>query len=570
MPLKFNKNLKPIKKIKDNDFVWFKFSENQTGLQEICLLDKNTNFIVSSPFANKKRRVASHMAWAGARHSRAPGMSWEILSEMGEKGVDPDKKLETTFITYGHASVADMANIMIHIEEIPMHLAMAIFNDHALNGGQEKSTRYQTKFLKIRIDKDLDKKGINDTTIKSMYKKYFEKSEYLTKKYFNEVEKIFRVIFKPSNKREENSLTARTLDTTRVFMPLGLKTGMSINTSAREWARFIGDLKASPIVEYKQLAEHIQIFLTPPPKIERDLNFKAEAPSLIRHTEPNIIPQQNLLDLEGYLQKKFPKQVKKFKKRVNKKIKIKNQNVYYFSAKNENTYLNILIAQKINILYPYIEIKELVRFTKNINKKQKEEIIKIIFANHNKHKQLPIFDDVGPFTFVLNAAISEVRDMNRHRASRRFIPLPLIYGKKLDYTTSLGIINKGYILPLYLLKIKEMKNLTININKDIKKQFKLINNIIYRVKKLYGENADFSFIYDLMPFCTNVPLIMHQSFRQMHYMPKLRNGVGGQINYRQLAWEMGNIFSKKLNTKNTFTPGNPPNVYSKEEFFGRS
>ncbi|HHH14096.1 MAG TPA: hypothetical protein ENJ78_00110, partial [candidate division WWE3 bacterium] len=396
--LSFSKGLKPKKILVDSPYTWFNFSEEQTGLTEVCLINENTGFIVSSPFANLKKRTASHMAWAGARHSRAPGMSWEILAEMGEKGVDPDKKLETTFVNYGHASVADMANIMLHIEEIPMHLAMAIFNDHALNGGQEKSTRYQVKFLKIDAQTPLKRHGIKDKKAEDLYKHIINQAEILTNKYYKRIESEFRKLFKPKDKREESSLVARTLDTARMFMPLGLKTGMSINTSAREWSRFIGNLKASPIKEYQELGEQLQHFLTPTKEVEKALNFKAEAPSLIRHTEPSKTAQENLKDLKEYLQKHFHKKVKSFEKKTKKKIKEKKQSIEYFNVKNENTFLNILVAQHINLLYPYLDFKEAVKFIKSLNKTAKKEIVNIIFKNHNRFKQIPIFDDVGPFT----------------------------------------------------------------------------------------------------------------------------------------------------------------------------
>ena len=131
----------------EKDFItgsnrWFTYSADVTGLRLICLEDLTTGTIATTTIANPTKRTASHKAWAGARQSRAAGMPWEILYEMGEKGVDPDQKLEEMFRGYGHASVGDMARLAVDLGKIPMHLCLALFNEGYLNSGQEKSTRY--------------------------------------------------------------------------------------------------------------------------------------------------------------------------------------------------------------------------------------------------------------------------------------------------------------------------------------------------------------------------------------------------------------------------------------------
>ncbi|HEY4033297.1 MAG TPA: hypothetical protein VGL94_04960, partial [Ktedonobacteraceae bacterium] len=76
---------------------WFTYAPEVTGLRLICLEDLDTGTIVTTTVAHHKLRTAAHRAWAGARQSRSAGLPWEILSQMGEKGVDPDQKLEEMF-----------------------------------------------------------------------------------------------------------------------------------------------------------------------------------------------------------------------------------------------------------------------------------------------------------------------------------------------------------------------------------------------------------------------------------------------------------------------------------------
>src|SRR5690242_5122417 len=73
---------------------WFIYPADLTGLRLICLEDLSTGTITTTTISNPAKRTAAHKAWAGARQSRAKGMPWDILHEMGEKGVNPDQKLE--------------------------------------------------------------------------------------------------------------------------------------------------------------------------------------------------------------------------------------------------------------------------------------------------------------------------------------------------------------------------------------------------------------------------------------------------------------------------------------------
>src|SRR6476646_6847399 len=118
-----------------NSYRWFTYSPDVTGLRLICLEDLTTGTIATTTVANPHTRTAAHRAWAGARQSRAAGLPWEILHEMGEKGVDPDQKLEEMFRGYGHASVGDMARLSVDMGRVPMHFCLALFNEGSLNSG---------------------------------------------------------------------------------------------------------------------------------------------------------------------------------------------------------------------------------------------------------------------------------------------------------------------------------------------------------------------------------------------------------------------------------------------------
>ena len=124
---KVKKEIHPEKEFITSSYRWFTYSADVTGLQLIGLEDLSTGTIATTTVANPMKRTAAHKAWAGARHSRAAGMPWDILHEMGEKGVNPDQKLEEMFRGYGHASVGDMARLTVDFGKIPMHCVWLFF-----------------------------------------------------------------------------------------------------------------------------------------------------------------------------------------------------------------------------------------------------------------------------------------------------------------------------------------------------------------------------------------------------------------------------------------------------------
>src|SRR5436853_7696767 len=93
---------------------------------------------------------------------------------------------------------------------------------------------------------------------------------------------------------ERSALLSRVLDCVRYFLLIGQWSGMSFETSARDWSRIIAELKASPIPYYHRVATQIEKLLAPTRAEEETLGYKAEAPSLIRHTHPALTSNTNL------------------------------------------------------------------------------------------------------------------------------------------------------------------------------------------------------------------------------------------------------------------------------------
>src|SRR5947199_2391970 len=298
----------------EKDFItgsnrWFTYSADVTGLRLICLEDLITGTITTTTIANPTKRTAAHKAWAGARQSRAAGMPWEILHEMGEKGIDPDQKLEEMFRGYGHASVGDMARLTVDFGKIPMHLCLALFHEGSLNSGQEKSTRYQTAFGKAilhpllhYVPENLPKEELEN--LETEYQSFGIESLELFAKHRSVLLHVFEQYYQADTTKpdQRGALTSRVLDCVRYFLLFGQWSGMSFETSARDWSRIIAELKASPLSYYQKVAVQIEKLLAPT-KVEEDaLDYKAEAQGLIRHAAPLVTANRNLHALKQFLE----------------------------------------------------------------------------------------------------------------------------------------------------------------------------------------------------------------------------------------------------------------------------
>src|SRR5436305_5908449 len=257
--------IQPEKEFIDGSYRWFTYSASVTGLRLICLEDLTTGTIATTTVANPTKRTAAHKAWAGARQSRAAGMPWEILHEIGEKGVDPDQKLEEMFRGYGHASVGDMARLTVDFGKIPMHLCLALFHEGSLNSGQEKSTRYQAAFgkailhpLRLYVPESLPKEELED--LEKEYQSFGNDSLQLFAKHRAMLLHAFEEYYKADTTKpdQRGTLTSRVLDCVRYFLLFGQWSGIFFETPARDWSRIIAELKVSPLSYYQKVAVPIR------------------------------------------------------------------------------------------------------------------------------------------------------------------------------------------------------------------------------------------------------------------------------------------------------------------------
>jgi hypothetical protein len=552
---------------------WFTYSADVTGLRLVCLEDLNTGTIVSTTVANPAKRTAAHKAWAGARQSRAAGMPWEILHEMGEKGVDPDQKLEEMFRGYGHASVGDMARLTVDFGQIPMHLCLALFHEGSLNSGQEKSTRYQAAFgkailhpLRLYVPESLTKEELED--LEREYQSFGIESLELFAKHRAILLSAFEEFYQVDTTKpdQRSALTSRVLDCVRYFLLFGQWSGLSFETSARDWSRIIAELKASPLFYYQRVAAQIEKLLAPTQEEEEELEYKAEAPGLIRHTAPLFTANRNLHALKLFIEERTD---------ILQSVPISSGspecvNQHVSLIESLYTEGDRLVASYALLLWPGLERAQLLNWIHAQNSETKKTISAIIFSGHNNYVELPGFGRTTRMTVVMESSLGELRDLNRHRAWGRFFPLPLVFGERLSKETIAQIIARGFGLPLYLTDVASFIEHKTAFEQDLVGYYTKLQIFLDKVSALYQDAIDYGFALNLLPLAHRVDLWMHGDPKQAAYFTAQRTRPGGHINYRSLAYEANQLLAISDPYLSGVKLSKKPDPSNREEFFDRS
>lgn len=562
---------KPRVDLQEGSYHWYVYPPEVTGVTMVRLDDLETDVCATTFIADPTRRTEAHKAWAGARHSRAPGAPWVIAHEMGERGIDPDQKLEDMFSNYGHKSVGDMARLMMSGHQMPMHLCYVLFNDTTLNGGQEKSSRYQSKFSEAMLHPianylpdSLPAEEV--AALEPGYQQFLQTALGNYSEFQGKISDAFVKYYKPETSQMK-SLDSRVLDCVRFFLLFGQSSGMSIDTSARDWSRIISDLKGAPIPFYRKFAAQVEHLFTPSVEMERELGFKAEAPSLIRHSDANTTTNENIAKLRKFIEKKtdFQSVVP-----INRDFRgPQEQDIELLPE--DFTEGDRLVAQYLMTLWPGIEDKSgLLNWVHDLDDEAKKKVSSIIFNGHNHNHELPLWGGTTRHTLVLESFLGEDRDWNRHRANRRFAPLPLIYGEAWTADTAAQVLAKGFGLPLYLTDVPRFKGLAQGFTEVLNRYYEDVYHFVAKMEKDYGKSIDYSFVINLLPLAHQLDFWMHGDPKQDLYLTHLRVRPGGHINYRDLAHRGNRLVAESDPYLSGLALDKKPSSNSKDEFFNRS
>jgi len=550
---------------KDYDYLFW--GPDKTGLALMGVADERTGIWLATPLANPAKRSAAHLAWAGARHSRAPGTTERIMAEMGEKGVNPDAKLDEMFRTYGHTSVGDMAHTNVHFNNVPMHVPMFIFNYGTVVDGQEKSTRFQGQFGKAALHPLNNYIPDVPPELEAQYQALAECSLALFAKVRDAVTPAYERHFRPNSKDEKKALDARVLDTARASLMLGMGTGFSMGTSARDWSRLIGQLRAAPQPFYRGIGDQIEALLAPSAEVESALGALAEAPSLVRHTEPDMTIRNNLERLREHA---TLADLPVHKDQV-------SQQVYEPCM----TSLEAMAAQYLAQVSLRTDFARVVDRIKGMCSEEKAQLSAIIYSAHDKFRELPSqLTITSDLSVVLDCDLGVVRDFNRHRAIGRFIQLPNpLLGTGATFEEAASLLHTGFILPRYL-DLEQFRPERDMFVDGLKEYYRKALGFIEASRRTVDAaqrttgSGDYSFVLNILPLAQRTTMVLHFDPKQLNYMTKLRVKPGGHINYRELACIINDVLTDNplaIGASLALVEGfERPDAGDRKQFFDRS
>lgn len=188
------------------------------------------------------------LAMMQALYSRSPKSVVEHVEKVKQSG--SGKFMETFYVGYGHASIADCGSTTIFIENISI-LGDKAIQDWQLYSGQETSTRYIDMGQQEIID------PINTSASKAILNSWMNF-------YINNQEKIQQYLIAqyPRQDAEDEkvyakAIKARGFDIMRGFLPAGITTQLSWHTNLRQAWDHLALLRHHPLQEVQASAKTI-------------------------------------------------------------------------------------------------------------------------------------------------------------------------------------------------------------------------------------------------------------------------------------------------------------------------
>lgn len=455
-------------------------------------------------------------AFLGARYSRSAESVVEIAKEVMNKGQDASKRLESIFYGYGHKSVGDMADLFLCLENVPMISAMRLFNLNPVLAGQERSTRFQNfekpNFVKLPASvKNQKLRAEHQAIILSLMKNYLdllEPTKIALAQHFQIDE---------DDHAQVAALTARTFDTVRYFLPMGLQTSLGFVMSARGWSDLIGQLGVSRYSIERELAELVLELLSTPG--HSGTNYLPEADGLIRHTAGNSSRNESTQAALRLLSKEFTQEENLI---VSRKLD-HNLQLKLGGIPTEN-----LLRHYELLLHPLAKQHKL-----RISERKLRELSELIFTKHDQHHQLGPIGQSGAIAIEGLADFGVLKDLNRHRSLERFVP---IWNDNLNLEAELDRDDSRCFFVCNYLHLPELSGLKKEFEKRLKATYQRIRDWHSWAKTEIGSDLAHEYTTYLLPHAHATRYRFYGSFDDLQYTIHLRSRNGGHIAYRSLVF----------------------------------
>jgi thymidylate synthase ThyX len=514
-----------------------------TGIRLFGLKDIESEVTVIFPEFNEKFDLHSGLAYAGARKSRSEDSQINIFSEIHEaisRGTyTTGKKLNMLFGGYGHASVADMSNAFLFLDNIPMNEAFWIFNHTSQGGGQETSTRYvKIENLELRPVTELLNVNGTDRQKTQLENRWTSMQKFLESRYHKWTAKLTD----PLEGYLENQLTGesrndrkifdsvdkRTLDVARFWIPVGARTSMGINTSIRNWVDISSQMKSSRDKSLNRLGSHVTDILSLS-HFEETKDIKAELAELAKYSEGSDTLRSNIDNFAIYIAENT--NVFEIIEAQMDQATIRPTNFRKIDSREFDTDGESVVFQYLVTAYPELFPDSAINIVQDLSKDQLLDLGKIIFSNHTHHELMRNPGDIRGIMYYVETALAYHRDFNRQRAFGR-----LVLAHETPNFESIiraGGFNENFQLA------------NANYWKKLKQEFEadilVFNDELTNLVKFIANEFDYydaRGLFDMLPLGYQMGTYYSAPPTQWQYMSSLRIGMGGDFGYRSATWDI--------------------------------
>lgn len=476
-------------------------------------------------------------AYAMAKYSRSSQGMLESVEELSAQRTE--QFLTTFYFEYGHKSIADLAHIVLALENISILAAIRLV-DETLWDGQERSTRYQ----------DFRKSGYYTpaglappeadryrTACDALFAAYEEQTQGLT-------DILARVIPRPDDLdqgRYRRTLRARAFDVSRSLLPLATHTSVGQIVSARVVERQISRLLADPYAEVREVGNELrEACVRPPdgPLLEavfaehpelRERLAPPAAPTLVKYAAPDTYRQQVNSELAS---RAVPYLARLGAPDLGGAVELSAspgplRQGSGQASRELGTSLELELAA--TLLYRTSpdghSYRACLDLCAGLSTEERRSLIEPSFTLRGRHDDLLREHQAGaPLAFDLLFDLGSFRDLHRHRRCVQILPelsLDLGYADP-EQTFERGLTTAGAELARtegWLDRYREALDSAIGAAHDLASAEPLAARY-------------------LLPLASRTRALFKMDFAEAAHITELRTGVGGHFSYRHVAWEM--------------------------------
>jgi thymidylate synthase ThyX len=528
--------MSPLSQAQEPNYTISVSDEAETGLKLYSVYDPVTGITVSIP-ETPKLDLPSFLASTGARFSRFVGTVRELYTDINSRKMSPADFMRR-ILGYGHASVAEMADIRLDLQCITQLMALRIFNIMPTGAGQEKSTRYVGWEEQEPLPLAMLLPGASQDELRkleALYQGIFGKSREIYTKWQNLIHPLIEgYIYNNRNQVPEgitetqikSSIAARTLDIARRWILMGNRTSMMYQANIRLWSDLISYLRATPDITFQALANQIEFTL----QVKKVMpEFSGDYASLMQYKETDGTVFENLKSLRVFLVS-----IEGFSELTRESSEVLKEPTV---ERLDITTGEALFFEYIKAIQPNLRNAELINFIRNLSDNDRRKISNIIYKGHHKHNRMREIGDVRGILLAFYAPLADVRDFNRHRATGRM--------QGIWHTTDLdAILQSGFDRNVQLFGSDYLQDLQSQWESDAREFYGQLRNFFDAVRPHLNEENRY-LIHHLLPLGhlsrmyysvppTQLSYILNLRGVQAHDYPKGRSD-GGDASYIRLA-----------------------------------